>query len=350
MGRLARRRLRFLAVAVFITGVPFLVVQHNMITTEDLQMCAEIRADLQPDVESDFPTVKGVRPRIPHIIHQTYRNETVPFILREYARSFIANHPDWQYKFWSDADGRHLIQERHPYLLQTWDGYQQNIQRADALRYSVLYEYGGVYADLDVENLRPLDRATMKYSCIIPTEPFEHSIFLYNSPYLINNAFIMCRAKHPFFKQVLLNLVKTSTIQTTTADNQVMMTTGPLFFTNEFNNFMGIDQESTNIYRKKTDWSSNSPYFYKGERKEDDEDGIYVPNTRYFTDEVDDYAAGVVENMCKDRFRHCDNVLLQRGCVEAEARGLNRKHRLYTFNGDAANERRATDNRKRICK
>lgn len=38
-----------------------------------------------------------------------------------------------------------LIAEKFPWFLDTWFKYPYNIQRADVLRYFVLYEYGGIY-------------------------------------------------------------------------------------------------------------------------------------------------------------------------------------------------------------
>jgi len=38
-----------------------------------------------------------------------------------------------------------LIRDKYPWFLGTFKGYPHGIQRADALRYFVLHEYGGVY-------------------------------------------------------------------------------------------------------------------------------------------------------------------------------------------------------------
>ncbi len=38
-----------------------------------------------------------------------------------------------------------LIRDKFPWFLKTYQAYRYNIQRADVLRYFVLYEYGGIY-------------------------------------------------------------------------------------------------------------------------------------------------------------------------------------------------------------
>jgi hypothetical protein len=38
-----------------------------------------------------------------------------------------------------------LIADKFPWFVDTYRSYPHNIQRADVLRYFVLYEYGGIY-------------------------------------------------------------------------------------------------------------------------------------------------------------------------------------------------------------
>jgi len=38
-----------------------------------------------------------------------------------------------------------LIRDKYPWFLKTFKGYPHSIQRADALRYFVLHEFGGIY-------------------------------------------------------------------------------------------------------------------------------------------------------------------------------------------------------------
>ena len=57
-----------------------------------------------------------------------------------------------EYMFWSDHDSRELIRTDFPWFLHTFDAYKHPIQRADAIRYFVLYKYGGVYCDMDVRH------------------------------------------------------------------------------------------------------------------------------------------------------------------------------------------------------
>lgn len=96
---------------------------------------------------------------IPKIIHQTYKSlDKLPPEWKETPDQWKRYHPEWTYMFWSDSDCRKLVKENFPEFLETFDSYENNIQRADAIRPIVLYLYGGFYADMDVIPIEPLDK------------------------------------------------------------------------------------------------------------------------------------------------------------------------------------------------
>lgn len=57
----------------------------------------------------------------------------------------LAYHPGWEAHLWTDEKASAFIKEKYPLLKEMWDGYKYPIQRVDALRYLVLYEYGGMF-------------------------------------------------------------------------------------------------------------------------------------------------------------------------------------------------------------
>jgi len=90
---------------------------------------------------------------IPKIIHQTWKNNTIPTKWKEYHQTWKNKFPEPEYKhiLWTDEDNRKFIKDNYEWFLKTYDNYPKNIQRADAIRYFILYHYGGIYADLDCE-------------------------------------------------------------------------------------------------------------------------------------------------------------------------------------------------------
>jgi len=83
--------------------------------------------------------------------------ETLPSHWKSSQEAWKKFHPTWEYKLWTDEDNRQLIESKFNWFLPIYDSYPYNIQRADAVRYCILYEFGGVYSDLDLEPVKPID-------------------------------------------------------------------------------------------------------------------------------------------------------------------------------------------------
>lgn len=99
--------------------------------------------------------------RIPKIIHQIYNMSGNEVVTRKdycaYRDTWLANHQHWEYRFWDHASARKLIADEYPSFLSVYDRYPHFIQRCDAIRYFILHRFGGLYVDMDIENLRPVD-------------------------------------------------------------------------------------------------------------------------------------------------------------------------------------------------
>ena len=102
---------------------------------------------------NDSHSVTG--PQIPNVVHQIWKTND----LQTYSTQINASHDRWKHaleplnykiKLWTDDDILQLITGRYPWFLSTYEGYPQNIQRADMARLLVIHAEGGIYADLDV--------------------------------------------------------------------------------------------------------------------------------------------------------------------------------------------------------
>lgn len=186
--------------------------------------------------EETFPT--SGETKIPKIIHQTWKDTQIPRKFVKWIQSWRKNNPDWEYWLWTDKSARQLIAERHPSILNMYDNYNEGIRRADALRYVILYEFGGVYADMDMESLKSLDPIARKYGCFVPQEPYEHPILYNNFEHLIINALLACRARHPFMKKLIDNLEFYSHMW------DVLDSTGPHFLTSTYKQYKRVNNIS----------------------------------------------------------------------------------------------------------
>ena len=94
---------------------------------------------------------------IPHIIHQSWRTKRLESFQKQWQKTWLDNHPDWTYMFWTDKDNRRLVAEHYPWFLEVYDQLPRSIQRADCARYFYMLHFGGCYFDLDFESLKNLD-------------------------------------------------------------------------------------------------------------------------------------------------------------------------------------------------
>jgi hypothetical protein len=162
---------------------------------------------------------------IPRIIHQTWKTDDVPPEWQRCVASWRQLHPDWEYRLWTDAGSRAFVREQYSYFLPTYDAYPYNIQRADAIRYLALHAFGGLYADLDYECLRPFDPLLEGRSFVIGLEPDGHARG-FGETRLLSNALLAAAPRHPFLETVLDHLRGAPPGAITHLD--VLRSTGPI--------------------------------------------------------------------------------------------------------------------------
>lgn len=111
---------------------------------------------------------------IPKIIHQTWKSASVPAHLARWAQSWRDHHPGFQYRLWTDQEIENLLSEYFPEWQSIFRAYHQPISRIDLARYLILYRFGGIYADLDEECIRPIDDLIEGQQFVIGEEPRSH--------------------------------------------------------------------------------------------------------------------------------------------------------------------------------
>ena len=89
--------------------------------------------------------------------------------------------PNIEQRIHNDYDNRQILQNTFPQLLDLYDSFPREIFRADFIRPVYLFEYGGLYADMDFQCLRPLNGIFESHHGIIlgkmgTDDAFEHCI------------------------------------------------------------------------------------------------------------------------------------------------------------------------------
>ena len=125
--------------------------------------------------------------------------------------------PEYQHILWTDKSARNLISTHYPWFLPTYDNYKHNINRADAVRYFILYHYGGIYADLDYEPM-------INFYTYLP----QNQVGLIESPYYWNEKTQNSLMTSPQYDYFWIDLFAVLIHNANTYDSKdVLVMTGP---------------------------------------------------------------------------------------------------------------------------
>ena len=170
---------------------------------------------------------------IPLIIHQVFFGVTEKEIPQKWKlgqESWSKLNPDFKYILWNASAVEELVATMYPKLLDTYHSYGHWVQRADVSRYVILHQYGGIYADLDLECLKSL-------TDVFKTFPKEAGVILYDAyPGGVASDFIISKQNHPFMASVIQGL-KRAHRWFIVPYARPMFTTGPMYFGGRFKAF-----------------------------------------------------------------------------------------------------------------
>lgn len=169
------------------------------------------RSEPEEKTSTPFPRQPAFSKKIPQIVHHTWKDNDLPPDLAAFRSTWQTHHPDWTHFLWTDGDNREFLSLNYPWFLPIYDGYPEAIMRADAVRYFILHHYGGIYADLDVECLRPLEPLVAEKEVVLGLEPSEHldtaDARARGFTRIIGNAFMGSIPGHPFWEHVFKLLI-----------------------------------------------------------------------------------------------------------------------------------------------
>ena len=167
---------------------------------------------------------------IPFILHQIAADEHIPAHLTPFTQSWSHWNSDLKIQLWTDTTLRTFITKQAPEFLDIYNGYRHGVCRADLGRYLVLQHFGGIYADLDCQCLKPIKPLLEGRQLVIAQEPEEHhnlSTFRESKlKDLVCNAFIASTPNHPIWLDVLNELKKFNPKNVISSTN-ILEATGP---------------------------------------------------------------------------------------------------------------------------
>lgn len=170
--------------------------------------------------------------KIPKIIHQTWKHNVIPENWIMSPVNWKRLHGDWLWLLWTDDDIREYIRTFHPDYVGLFNGFKYGIQMADAIRYFILYDFGGIYSDLDVVPKKNL------------AEYFTSNLDMYlvMSPNLnyFSNFFMVSAPRQPLWRYVWKAMAEELPSWVVGKHMEVMYSTGPAMFNKQVMNYNQI--------------------------------------------------------------------------------------------------------------
>lgn len=143
---------------------------------------------------------QGVRPaQFPKIIHQIWTTKKVPEKWRVLQQGCRDMNPGYEYMLWTHDEIDTFIKTNYPWILETYNSYPYPMERLDAARYFILYHYGGVYIDMDMECITPFDRILRN---VTEASSDVDVVLAATAPVGVTSSFLISKKNHPFLKRM----------------------------------------------------------------------------------------------------------------------------------------------------
>jgi hypothetical protein len=131
----------------------------------------------------------------------------MPEAFASFHNKWRALNPNWSVKIWSDEDMLALVHKYYPKWRHIFNRVTTPmVVKADIFRYMLMETFGGVYADMDMEPLRPLDfllELLGRPACVLGQEPLEHAAVLEGKEHFICNALLISKPQHRIWNVLL---------------------------------------------------------------------------------------------------------------------------------------------------
>ncbi len=163
--------------------------------------------------------------KIPKVIHQIWLDDEhsgkIPAEFVPYVKTCIEKHlgGEWQYKLWTDKD----VENLELYNREYYDFSSNYGVKSDLLKWEIIYKFGGVYLDTDIECLKSLEILHYTYDFYVGIQPLE-------TKYLqLGAAVFAAHPGHPILKHCIETIKDDWNLKGSAVNK-----TGPVHFTKSF--------------------------------------------------------------------------------------------------------------------
>lgn len=177
-------------------------------------------------------------PKIPKLIHQTYKSNNVPEGAKPMMRTWVDVNPGWTTNFYDDKACVEFVKLNFPEYWNAYSSLPKDVERSDFFRYLVVLKHGGVYSDIDTESRVPLDSFIRKDDSLVvgwegefETDEMAYSRHFVRRRQVLNWAFAGAPG-HPALREICDHIA--NNFETTFSNNtnrDTLERTGPGPFT-----------------------------------------------------------------------------------------------------------------------
>jgi mannosyltransferase OCH1-like enzyme len=172
---------------------------------------------------------------IPKILSQTWKSRDLPADAARLVEGWRRLNPEFEFRFFDDAGCRAVMAEAFPQFLDAYDALPRPVMRADVFRYAVVHRDGGVYADIDMECVKPVAPVLASGECIVSVEAHlgatRQAELGYASGVQIANCIFAAAPGHPFFRRAVERAFELFAAHDPSAPAPVEDITGPRMLT-----------------------------------------------------------------------------------------------------------------------
>ena len=173
---------------------------------------------------SVYPSDANLEIYIPRNLFITWKSTDPETILERWRPAYDTLFdvmPHWTIIYTDDEQNRYIVEKYFPDFLPYYDAFEYNIQRVDAVRCLMLYIWGGVYKDMDMEIINPIDSLFVNSA----------EVYFVSSPNMKNmltNSFMASKPRSSFWLSYVEHMKHGAPNWAIGKHLKVMTTTGPM--------------------------------------------------------------------------------------------------------------------------
>ncbi len=168
---------------------------------------------------------------IPKITHQTARTSHLNWEEGRLTRRMRKLLPDWDHQLWDNSEQAAAVRRIFPHLSDRFDAIPFGVARSDIARYALLYEYGGMYLDIDYKLLRAFDEDLRSARVLLPIELYEQNSHDRYREFVIGNSLLGSTPKQQFWYDLVEYIFAKHSPDLMTSEHEIVGKTGPVALT-----------------------------------------------------------------------------------------------------------------------